>query len=102
MSLTWLLTSVLFGSVPESEFCQLRNIDHLQTTCEEMEYPCEVAVYCNHSNKILTIQEGYPQGVSSVGTPRPTQTGITDTLGEHLQSNMQRPVLKIEKMSVTC
>ena len=35
-----------------------------------------------HSDEILTIQQGYPRGVSSVETPRPLSTGIT--LGEHL------------------
>ena len=34
---------------------------------------CSITV---HSNKILTIQQGYPWGVSSIGKPRPTSTGI--------------------------
>ncbi len=30
-----------------------------------------------HCNKILTIQQGYPRGVSSAGKPRPTSTWIS-------------------------
>ena len=44
-----------------------------------------------HSNKILIIQEGYARGVSSIGKPRPTSTGIWTFTPPKLPWGQKRP-----------